>query len=268
MLLAQISDTHIKMPGALAYGRVDTATCLARCVDALNALDPRPDLVLMTGDLADSGRREEYEHLRALLAPLRIPYRLLVGNHDAREPLREAFHDHPELHGEGEFIQYAFDAGPLRIIALDTLDPGASGGRLCDARLDWLARQLDRAGARPVIIALHHPPFDCGIRYLDRVRLAPAESARLAALLTRYPNVERVLCGHVHRPIAVRFGGTLAWCAASTAHQSTLDLRETSPEAFVLEPPGYSLHLYTQAAGLVTHHAYVEPGAGPFPYRD
>ncbi|MCT7922930.1 metallophosphoesterase, partial [Burkholderia pseudomallei] len=69
MLLAHISDLHIKRPGALAYRRVDTAAHLARCVARLNALEPRPDAVLVTGDLTDFGDDDEYAHLKALLAP-------------------------------------------------------------------------------------------------------------------------------------------------------------------------------------------------------
>src|ERR1700759_5581626 len=97
MLLAQISDLHIKRPGSLAYRRVDTGAALARCIAALNALNPRPDAVVMTGDLVDQGDPEQYAHLQTLLAPLQIPYYLLVGNHDARSALREAFSDRPEL---------------------------------------------------------------------------------------------------------------------------------------------------------------------------
>ncbi len=83
MLLAQISDLHIKNPGALAYRRVDTAAALTRCIARLNALAPRPDAVIMTGDLVDQGSPEQYRHLKSLLAALEIPYYLLVGNHDA-----------------------------------------------------------------------------------------------------------------------------------------------------------------------------------------
>jgi len=99
MLLAQISDLHIKQPGALAYRRVDTAASLARTIARLNALTPRPDAVLMTGDLVDHGSVEEYRHLKTLLDMLEIPYWLLIGNHDAREPLREVFAERPELRG-------------------------------------------------------------------------------------------------------------------------------------------------------------------------
>jgi 3',5'-cyclic AMP phosphodiesterase CpdA len=66
--IAQISDLRIKSPGSLAYGRVDTASALERCVTALNEFKPRPDLVVISGDLADTPTAEEYEHLKRLLA--------------------------------------------------------------------------------------------------------------------------------------------------------------------------------------------------------
>ncbi|OWJ60571.1 phosphodiesterase [Paraburkholderia caledonica] len=268
MLLAQISDLHIKRPGGLAYRRVDTAAYLARCVAALNALVPRPDAVIITGDLVDQGDPQQYEHLKTLLAPLELPYFLLVGNHDDRAALRAAFPDRAELHSGGEFVQYAFDVGALRVIALDSLKPGQSAGTLCDARLAWLETQLDAASGKPTIVALHHPPFACGIGHMDELRLDSSASARLAALIARYPNVERVICGHVHRPMFVRFGGTIASAVPAPAHQVALDLRDDAPSAFMMEPPAYALHRYDPATGLVTHHAYVDAADGPYPFYE
>ena len=101
--------------------------------------------MIVTGDLVDQGDPQQYEHLKTLLAPLELPCFLMVGNHDDRAALRAAFPDRAELHSGGEFVQYAFDAGALRVIALDSLVPGESGGTLCDARLAWLEAQLDAA---------------------------------------------------------------------------------------------------------------------------
>jgi len=268
MLLAQISDLHIKQPGALAYHRVDTGACFARCIERLNALTPRPDAVIVTGDLVDRGTREEYAHLKALLAKLELPYYLLVGNHDARDALRDAFPERAELRAGGAFVQYAFDVGALRVIALDSVAPGQSAGTLCDERIDWLAAQLDAARGRPVVIALHHPPFDCGIAHMDAIRLARDASTRVEALVARHPNVERVICGHVHRPMFARFGGTIASAVPSPAHQVTLDLRADGPSAFSLEPPAFALHRYDPRSGVVTHHAYVDGADGPYPFHD
>ncbi|KUZ78690.1 metallophosphatase [Burkholderia ubonensis] len=267
MLLAQISDLHIKRPGQLAYRRVDTAAALARCIARLNALAPRPDAVLITGDLVDFGRDDEYAQLRDLLAPLEIPYYLMVGNHDDRAALRRAFADRPEWQ-DGEFVQYAFDVGAVRVLALDSQVPGASAGDLCDARLAWLAAQLDAARDRPVIVALHHPPFASGIGHMDALRLAPAAAAKLDALLRGYPNVERVLCGHVHRTMFARFGGTIASAVPAPAHQVAFDLRDNAPSAFRLEPPAFAVHRHTPDAGVITHHVYVDEGDGPYPFYE
>ena len=268
MLLAQISDLHVKRPGALAYQRVDTGAALVRCVAALNALDPRPDAVIMTGDLVDQGDPEQYAHLKTLLAPLQIRYYLMVGNHDERAALRDAFSDREELRAGGEFVQYTVDIGPLRLIALDSMVPGQSAGNLCDSRLAWLEAQLDAAQGKPVIVALHHPPFECGIGHMDEIRLDAQASQKLATLVARYPNVERVICGHVHRPIFVRFGGTIASAVPSPAHQVALDLRENAPSGFMMEPPAFALHRYDPATGIVTHHAYVDAAAGPYPFYE
>src|SRR6266700_2027869 len=93
VLIAQISDLHIKRPGELAYRRVDTARALQTCIETLNALQPRPDLVVISGDLADTAATEEYEHLKRLLAPLQLPLVCVPGNHDSRELMRAAFVD-------------------------------------------------------------------------------------------------------------------------------------------------------------------------------
>jgi len=268
MLIAQISDLHIKRPGALAYRRVDTAAYLSRCVERLNALAPAPDAIIITGDLVDQGEPEQYEHLKSLLAPLKIPYYLLVGNHDDRTALRATFIDHKELHTNSEFIQYTVDIGPLRLIALDSMVPGQSAGLLCDARLAWLEAQLQTAHDKPVIVALHHPPFVSGIGHMDALRLDPASAKKLAALIARHPNVERVICGHVHRPMFVRFGGTIASAVPAPAHQVALDLRDDAPSAFMMEPPAFALHRYDRVNGLITHHAYVDAADGPYPFYE
>lgn len=266
MLLAQITDTHIKADGKLAYGKVDTAAHVARAVEALNALHPRPDLVVVTGDLVDFGRIDEYERLRALLSPLQIPYFLLVGNHDARDELRTVFDDHAYLRQGGAFVQYALEEWPVRIVAIDTMVPMQGGGALCAERLDWLDRTLAQQPDRPTIIAMHHPPFVTGIGHMDKIGLA--DSAGLARIVRRHPNVERIICGHLHRDIQVRFAGTVAGTCPSVAHQVALDLRDDAPSRFRLEPPGYQLHYWRDGHGLRTHTGFIGDFAGPYRFFD
>jgi len=254
MLIAQISDMHVKPPGELLYKRIDTAGFLERAVAHVMALDPRPDVVLATGDLVDGGKPEEYVLLRRLLAPLAMPVYLIPGNHDAREAMREVFPDHAYLPRNG-FLQYAIEGLPVRLIALDTLVPGKGHGALCEERLGWLEARLGESD-RPTVLFMHHPPFDCGIDAFDDMKLNQGGD-RLAAIVRRHGNVERVMCGHVHRPIQVRWAGSVASIAPSTAHQATLDLRPGVGFSMTMEPPGLALHQWLPGTGLVTHVSYI-----------
>lgn len=264
MLVCQISDTHVKTDGKLAYGIVDTAGMLERCVAHILQLPQRPDAVIATGDLVDFGRSEEYALLRELLSPLTMPLYLLPGNHDDRDVLRASFPDHPYLNQWEPFIQYAIDDFPVRIVALDTVIPKEGGGRLCRERLDWLDRTLSAARARPTIVAMHHPPFVTGIGHMDRVSLDNV--AGLADVVARHPQVERVIAGHLHRPITVRFAGTVASTCPSPAHQVALDIAPDAADDFILEPPGLQLHWWS-GRQLVTHTSYIGDFKGPYPFR-
>jgi 3',5'-cyclic AMP phosphodiesterase CpdA len=265
MLIAQLSDLHIRRPGELAYRRVDTATHLKCCVANLLAQRPLPDIVVATGDLADFGRAEEYEHLAELLAPLPMPLYLIPGNHDRRDALRAAFPQHHYLHGGEEFIQYTVPAGPLQIVALDTLLPGEGGGLLCQNRLRWLEEQLVVYRQRPVVILMHHPPFVTGIAFMDRVGLQTAYP--LEPIIRRHANIERILCGHLHRTIIARFGGTVAVTCPSPAHQVALDLLPDRLPQFVMEPPGYMLHRWSDER-FVTFGVAVGEFDGPYPFYE
>jgi 3',5'-cyclic AMP phosphodiesterase CpdA len=264
MILAQISDLHIKPQRRLAYGVVDTAAMLEQCVAALLQLKQRPDAVIATGDLVDLGRPEEYGLLREILAPLgSLPLYLLPGNHDERGALRAAFPEHGYLRQWEPFLQYAIEDHPLRLIGLDTVIPGQGGGELCAQRLAWLDRTLAQSD-RPTVVALHHPPFVTGIGHMDRVCLSGTEG--LAQVLMRHPQVTRLIAGHLHRPITCSFGGTVVSVSPSPAHLVALDLSIDAPDDFVMEPPGFLLHAQT-ASGLVTHTAYIGDFAGPYPFR-
>jgi 3',5'-cyclic-AMP phosphodiesterase len=278
MLVAQITDLHILAAGKLfhaptraippsaerGWSYIDTAACLERAVAELNALDPRPDVTVITGDLTDHGGAEEYANLRALLAPLRMPAYLILGNHDSRDGLREAFGPDGYLPQAG-FLQYTVEDHPLRIVALDTNIPGQHAGELCAERLDWLDRTLAAAPSKPTIVMMHHPPFVTGIEHMDRAGLQ--NPAALAAVVARHPQVERILCGHLHRTIDKRFAGTIAGTCPSTAHQLVLDINPGMPAQFTFEPPGYQLHLWREDSGLVSHTAVFGDWPGPYPFR-
>jgi Icc protein len=267
MLIAQITDTHISTPGSRNDRDFRTAEHLARAVAHLNGLAPGPDVVLATGDLVERGQIDEYERLHELLQPLGMPVYLIPGNHDDRDNLRRVFDHHRYLPRDGRFIQYTVDDWPVRLVALDTLIPGESGGRLCAERLRWLDARLAEAPERVTIVLMHHPPFVTGMRKMDEMGLDGAGS--LAVVIRRHPHVERIVCGHLHRPIVRRFAGTVACTGPATAHQLALDLGEAPRLAMVMEPPACLLHLWLgDVEGLVSHISLIGDTYPPFSIFD
>lgn len=258
-LIAQISDPHIVANARLCLNEIDTASFLRTAVETLRTMHATPDAVLITGDLVNDGRANQYEHLRILLGPLAVPVLLMPGNHDDRAALRAAFPNHHEL-GTGDTCDFAMDIGALRIVGVDTLVEGEAGGDLSERQLEWLDRTLASAPTTPTLIAMHHPPFRTGISHMDDQGLAAEAAASLEGIIAGHPQVERVTCGHLHRTISRRWAGTVAATVPSVAHAVALDLRDDAHAAWNYEPPFITLHHWNGSA-LVTH----QMATGDFP---
>lgn len=255
MLIAQVSDLHVCARGQRAYGAVDTNAMAQRAVRAVAALVPRPGALLLSGDLVEAGSAGSYAQLMDLLdplTPLALPLYPVAGNHDEREALAQAFGPRLGLHSDRlpGFLQYAARLGGLRLLVLDTVVPRQGHGALCATRLAWLADRLAE-DASPTVLALHHPPFATGIAHMDAMGLREGAGA-LEAIVRRHPQVQALLCGHLHRSIQTRFGGAVAATCPSTAHQIALNLLEQGVDGYVMEPPGFQLHLW-RGGRLVSH---------------
>jgi 3',5'-cyclic AMP phosphodiesterase CpdA len=267
ILIAQISDLHIKPPGALAYAHVDTAAALARCIAELNRFAPRPDFVAISGDLADTPRRDEYDYLKTLLVPLAIPFAAVPGNHDDRALMRAAFPAQAYARPDGP-LNIVRAVGDLDLLLLDSSVPGAPHGLLDADTLHWLDTTLAASTTRPALLFLHHPPFVTGIAHMDGQNLRNAGD--LAAILRRHPRARLVAAGHVHRATLTTFAGIAATICPAPNHAVALDLAARLPPSFKLEPPAFHLHAWfaDEAFGsVITHHVPIGDFAGPHPFR-
>lgn len=262
MLIIQISDTHITDEGRKTLGVAPMAENLARCVDHINRLEPRPDLVIVTGDVACYGRRNETEHAASLLNQLRWPFYIIPGNHDERSIIWSVFGGTACPAMDRGFIAYVVDDFDVRLIGMDTTVPGQPGGEICRTRAAWLDARLAEAPSRPTLIFLHHPPVRCGVLETDEDGFAGAEL--LGEVVERYSNIERILCGHIHLPVHARWRGTVVSTAPSMGMQLGLDLTKRRPSEFFLEAPAYLLHHWTPEKTLITHAVTVRDRDGPY----
>ncbi len=263
MLIAQISDLHIRPKGQLAYGVSETNLFAEHAIHALLRLDPKPDCILVTGDLTDCGLDEEYAIVAELLGRMPCPVYAVPGNHDRRESFRRAFAQGGYLPESGP-LNFAVWCGPIHVIGLDSLVAGSSHGALRSETIRFLEETLAGSPDAPTLIMLHHPPFDTGIAHMDAARLLEG-SEQLERIVAANRQVRRILCGHVHRSVQRIFGGTLCQIAPSVGHQVALDLRPDGPSCFVLEAPEFLLHRFAQG-DVVTHTASVDRAPGPFPF--
>jgi Icc protein len=265
MLICQLTDLHVCAAG-LSCNRVSETNMFAvRAFRAVACMHPRPDVVLITGDLTESGMPGEYANLSALIREyLPMPVYVIPGNHDRRDNFREALSHLPGVTADPVYVQYAIDDHPVRLVMLDTVVFGFGHGELRDGQLIWLDRALAAAPDKPTMIAMHHPPFDCGIAHMDRIRLRDAEA--FAAVVARHRQVQRIVCGHHHRPIFTQIGHAIASISPSVAHQVELSFDPAGKGMFNFEPPAFHLHRWTAASGIVTHTAYVESFPGPYPF--
>jgi Icc protein len=265
MLICQLTDLHVRPVGKAANRVVETNMFTERAFRAVARLRPAPDVVVITGDLTECGLVEEYANLTRLLAKwLPMPVFVIPGNHDQRGNLRAALQHLPGVTADPQYVQYAVEDHPVRLVMLDTLVPGAGHGELRAEQLEFLERTLAAAPNKPTIVGMHHPPFACGIAHMDRINLRDIPA--FAAVIARHPQVERIICGHHHRPIVARLAHAIASIAPSVAHQVEMSLDPHDRGAFLFEPPAYQLHRWTAADGVVSHTLYVEDFPGPYPF--
>ncbi|MGK2910337.1 MAG: phosphodiesterase [Sphingobium sp.] len=252
MLIAQITDIHLGFepdnPAEFNRKRLDQV--LRHLIDGPN----RPDILLATGDLVDRGDTESYRRLANALSICPFPVYPCMGNHDDRENFSVHFPGVPVVDG---FVQYVVPLDGLRLIVIDTLEPGRHGGAFCDVRAAWLSAQLQADRETPTVIVMHHPPIEVGIEWMNTHPDEPWVT-RFAETIAGHHQIQALVCGHLHRAIAAPWHGTTVTICPSTAPQVSLDLSPIDAEQpdnrpmIIADPPAFALHRWTRH-GLVSH---------------
>jgi 3',5'-cyclic AMP phosphodiesterase CpdA len=243
MLIAHVSDTHLGGP-ADARARAEAV------LEHLLALDPRPDVLLVSGDVADHGLPDEYAEARTVLDAWPGPRLVGTGNHDVREAFA---HGLLGRDASGPLVQL-LEASGVRILMLDSLVPAREGrridhGELDEGQLAWLDARLAEDD-RPAFVSLHHPPVDLGLGLMAPILLKDPEP--LERVISRHPHVVATLVGHAHTACATTFAGRPLLVGGGCASTVPLD-NEPYPAVWEAGPPTLAFHLLHDDGRLTTH---------------
>jgi len=242
-VIAHVTDTHFGGPA-------DARARAERVLAHLLAIDPRPDVLLVTGDIADHGTPEEYAEARAVFDTWPGPKLVGTGNHDVRAEFARGLLDR-----EGDTpILLGLEAAEFRLLMLDSLVPAQDGrridhGELGPDQLEWLDRQLS-SGDKPTFVCLHHPPVDIGLGLMAPILLEDPEPLEL--LIMKHPHVVATLVGHAHTACATTFAGRPLLIGGGCASTVPLDA-EDLPVVWEGAPPSFALHLLHDDGRLTTH---------------
>ena len=227
LILWQFTDTHLAADPAAALMGVNVFDSLRRVVAMADRHAPRPDLILVTGDLVHDDSAAGYQLLADTFAPLNAPVYCLPGNHDDRALMRSA------LNGSARYADI-WRGGHWQVILLDSTCAGEAAGFLSQAEFARLRACLQSHPDHHTLVCLHHPPVQIGSAWMDAMGLHNGDA--LLALLASYPQVRGIAWGHNHQAFdgewrGIRLFGTPSTCVqfAPGATQCAVDPR----------PPGY-----------------------------
>lgn len=262
--ILQLSDTHLVSRGKTVSNRLDSGQSLEQFVARLMAAMPRwgqIDAIVVTGDISDDGSADSYQLFKSLVAPLGLPVFMVPGNHDNRESMRTAFLNDGYMPDSGP-LNWVQQVAELTVIGLDSLVQGNGYGVLLPETLSFLEQALHSSHSGPVVVALHHPPFLTGIRFMDAIGLRNRDE--FSQIIANASGEIRVICGHIHSMTVCSIAGQVVVSCPSTCSSFELDIRADAAVGFYDRPDGCLLHRW--GAGFTTHCIGSHSGAGPFPF--
>lgn len=245
MIIAQLSDTHLDPESPTAAARVDA---LERCIADINRLDPKPDVVIHTGDLVHNGSPEKYRLAARILAALECPFHVAPGNRDDRAAIRASFARGRGLASGSPYVQYSVDDYPLRLIALDTLSESTNMGEYCAIRAGELRAALAEGDGKPTALFMHHPPFEVRDSKYPWQFDSQAGIERMRQALDGHRQVVRAFCGHAHRDTA----GEIAGVPVSSMPSVAIDLRLGDVPEAARSAPLYMIHRFDGRDGFTS----------------
>jgi 3',5'-cyclic AMP phosphodiesterase CpdA len=248
MRIVHISDLYICEKDSDDPAAIVMIENLRKCIAHFNALEPAPDLLLVTGNITSNGSIESAMHARELLDTLDFPYKLVCGPNDDRRTTLTVF-DHACGNEVGGVVSYMVEGFALRLIGLDSLGHNGTGGHICQKRLNWVNDRLAENMTQPTAIFMHHPPMKTGIAKIDEDGFNNAEY--FGQLVAHYSHIKAIFCGHINFACHTGWNETVVSSAPGMGINPMLD------DEGVADTPAYNLHRFTEYGDVISRTIYL-----------
>ncbi|MDH5258517.1 MAG: metallophosphoesterase [Gammaproteobacteria bacterium] len=188
---------------------------LAKAVADINSMRDKPDFVLYGGDLGQSGKKSELLKGKKILDTLKVPYRIIPGEHDYYLDMGKDWRglfgdehwsfDHNGVHFIGMNSILIKDFWSMRNLTpkermglmeeLECHQCGAWG--VGEKQLQWLAQDVKNLSPdTPVVIMTHSPLWD----YYPRWNFQTLDAPEIRGILRKFEKVIAIH-GHVHQVV-------------------------------------------------------------------
>ncbi len=261
----QITDTHIGPGEDHAFSGSETFSPAQTLIDAINALDFTPDLVVHTGDVVDDPSPEAYRLAAAVLGELASPVYFVRGNHDGLGLLLEHFpmEERTPLLDAGDTLAYCVEAPDHTLYVLDGCVAGQEDGRgdLPSAQLEALRHSL-ASHELPFSVFIHHPPFGIDSPWIEEgMLLGNGEQLHEVLLEAGVGRGRGVFFGHIHSNARILRDGILYCGLASSCCQFTAGPSELEPRPQPDAPAFFNHITFLEGRAVIKIHT-LPPGKG------
>lgn len=228
--LLQITDLHIMPNSGEKLLGIDTELTFHSVLEQALAENGAIDLILVTGDLTQHPCTSSYQRILTKLDSLKIPSLCLPGNHDDFELMLNILNSGVVSCRKHVILEN------WQIICLNSQIPEAPEGRLSIKELAFLDDCLRAHPDCPALVAIHHHCLKTGSSWMDTMMID--NSLELFSIVTKYPQVKAIICGHIHQEMHHQAGSIQILGTPSTCFQFEPGSRQFSVDD---KAPGYRL---------------------------
>jgi len=161
-----------------------------RAVDKLKTASPQAKLLLILGDLVETGDAKAHAAIRDILKTAGLEMKVVIGNHDYLKDAPNDRKSYVELWPDS--LNYTFDHAGWQFVALDSSD-GTKFEKtaVLQPTLDWLDGMLPKLDKKRPMILITHFPLG------EKVTYRPTNAEALLDRFKEY-NLKAVFNGHFH----------------------------------------------------------------------